>query len=387
MLDSQLIPSLERCQAPPERALSIPPQFYSSAAVVAAEEDAVFRSSWLGIGRADVVRDPGDYVALDLAGQSIILLRDKEGALRAFANTCRHRGARLLDGAGNCRGIRCPFHSWAYHLDGRLAAAPHMEDAEGFDKGDYPLMPYRVAERAGFVFICLDPNVPALDEVLGDFVDVHAPWPLESLVTTRRQETEVGCNWKAFLDVFNDYYHLPFVHPDSINDVYEPPDPASNVTGAYASQFGVTEGTGGLLTSQQAEALPSMPGLTGREAKGVRYTWVFPNMAFAAGTDALWVYEAYPLGPDRCRVVQTACFPPKTLDTPGAKEKISIYHDRLDAALAEDVDALENQQRGLSNPDAQQGRFQPLLEPNVAAFARWYAAKMTKFNSEKSMPS
>jgi len=377
MLDTTLITALGPCQAPPEQAFCLPARCYTSPEVAMAEETAIFRSSWLGIGRADVVPASGDYIALDIAGQSIILLRDREGGLRAFANTCRHRGARLLDGRGNCRGIRCPFHSWAYHLDGRLAAAPHMENAPGFEKDDYGLIAYRVVERSGFVFLCLDDMAPDLDTVLGDFSEVHSPWPMESLVTTRRQESQVGCNWKAFLDVFNDYYHLPFIHPDSINDVYEPPEPADEVTGQYASQFGITEGTGGLLSSQQSEALPPMSELTGREKKGVRYTWVFPNMAFAAGTDALWVYEAYPLGPDRCHVVQSACFPPETLAMPGAEAKIVTYHDRLDAALAEDVEALENQQRGLSNPDARQGRFQPLLEPNVAAFARWYAGRMT----------
>jgi len=376
MLDAALRRSLALCQAPPESSVCLPPRCYTDAEITTVEEDTIFRKSWLGVGRADVVREAGDYLTLDVAGQSIVLLRDREESLRAFANTCRHRGARLLDGGGNCRGIRCPFHSWAYHLDGRLAAAPHMEDARDFNKADHGLIPYRVAECAGFVFLCLDSSTPDLEESLGDFSEVHAPWPLDTLVTTRRQEIQIDCNWKAFLDVFNDYYHLPFVHPDSINDVYEPPEPATPVTGQYASQFGITEGTGGLLTSQQSDALPLMPGLAGREAKGVRYTWIFPNMAIAAGTDALWVYEAYPLGPNRCHVVQSACFPPETLAMTGADEKVATYHDRLDAALAEDVEALTNQQRGLRNPDARQGRFQPLLEPNVAAFASWYATRM-----------
>ncbi len=368
---------LDACKGPPETAMSLPPQVYTCAEIAAAEERALFRRHWLGLGRADVVQNPGDFIALDIAGQSLILLRDREGALRGFANTCRHRGARLLDGAGNCRGIRCPFHSWAYHLDGRCAAAPHMDAVPGFDKADSGLIAYRAEERAGFAFVCLNPAAPALDSVLGDFPAVHAPWPLESLVTTRRRELKVSCNWKAFLEVFNEYYHLPFVHPDSINDVYDRPDPATRTTGAYASQFGATEGTGGLLTTQQDWALPPVPGLSGREARGVRYTWVFPNMTFAAGADALWVYEAYPMGPDRCHVVQTACFPCETLDMPGAERKIDAYHDRLDAALGEDIPALVNQHRGLSCPDAQQGRFQPQLEPNVAGFAQWYAEKMS----------
>ena len=109
----------------------------------------------------------------------------------------------------------------------------------------------------------------------------------------------------------------------------------------------------------------------------MRYTWVFPNMSFAAGRDALWVYEAYPLGPNRCHVVQTACFPPETLAMPGADEKMAGYFERLDAAIAEDIPALENQQKGLACVDARAGQLQPLLEANLITFTRWYAAQMT----------
>ncbi len=358
------------------KAVSLPPACYVDPAITALEVEHIFRRGWIGVGRADQVASAGDFRTLDIAGQSVILLRDRDGALRALANSCRHRAARLMDGAGNCRGIRCPFHSWAYRLDGSLVAAAHMEAVEGFDRDDYGLVQYRAEERLGFAFICLNPYAPALDAVFGDFAALHAPWPVETLVTTKRRELVVECNWKAFIEVFNEYYHLPFVHPDSIDDVYDPPDPADAVTGAYASQFGATVGTGGLLQTEQDNALPPMPGLSGREAAGVRYTWVFPNMTFAAGTDALWVYEAYPLGPNRCQVVQTACFPPETLAAPGAEAKLAAYHSRLDAALAEDIPALENQQRGLAHPDARPGRFQRLLEANVASFARWYAEQL-----------
>lgn len=358
--------------------LSIPPGAYTDRAVAASEIGGIFRRCWLGVGRADMVAEPGDCLSLDIAGQAILLLRDREGGLRAFANTCRHRGARLLDEACNRRGLRCPFHSWAYRLDGSLAAAPKMEDVPGFDRADHGLIAYRAEERLGFAFVCLDPEAPDLDVHLGDFAAVHAPWPLERLVTTRRREIAVDCDWKAFLEVFNEYYHLPFVHRDSIDAVYAGPDAPDQTTGAYASQFGATDGTGGLLEAQQDHALPPMPGLAGREAAGVRYTWVFPNMTFAAGRDALWVYEAYPLGPGRCHVVQTACFPPETLDLPGAAEKIGFYHERLDAALAEDIPALVNQQRGLASPDARSGPIHPHLEANVASFARWYRAAMPR---------
>ncbi|WP_317057415.1 aromatic ring-hydroxylating oxygenase subunit alpha [Roseovarius rhodophyticola] len=383
-LDDTLQHALQACRAPAAEAYSIPPRCYTDATVEALEVEQLFRQGWIGVGRADLVKAPGDFVALDLAGQAIILLRDIDGGLRAFANTCRHRGARLVEGQGTCRGLRCPFHSWFYGLDGRLVAAPEMDAVEGFDKADYGLKTYRAEERLGFAFICLNPDAPALDTVLAEFPAIHAPWPLENLVTTRRREMVVGCNWKAFLEVFNEYYHLPFVHADSIDDVYLPPDVPDPVQGAFATQFGPTEGTGGLLQDEQDKALPPMPGLSGRAAEGVRYTWVFPNMTFAAGRDALWVYEAYPLGPNQCRVIQTACFPRETLDLTGADEALAAYHIRLDAAIDEDIPALENQQRGLASPDAAQGRFQPLLEANVARFAAWYSDTLLHSKGEKT---
>lgn len=372
-------PNLKHCARPADAASAIPPVYYTSDAAADLETEAIFRGGWIGLGRSDVVREPGDFIALDVAGQSIILLRDQTGRLRAHANTCRHRGARLVDGSGSCKRLRCPFHSWVYALDGQLAAAPHMESARDFHKADYGLVSYRAEERLGFAFVCLSretPETSGIDNHLGDFAKIHAPWPLERLVSVRRQTFDVECNWKAFLEVFNEYYHLPFVHAGSINRIYAKPENAESVQGAFATQFGTTEGTGGLLQSEQDKALPDMPGLSAEAEQGARYTWVFPNMTFAANRDALWCYEAYPMGASRCRVVQTACFPEETIALPDFAEKSAAYLKRMDAALDEDVAALVNQHRGLACPDARPGRFQPDLEPNVAAFARWYSGAM-----------
>ncbi len=369
-------PYVAAAQTPGAPSPALPAACYVDDAVADQEADTIFRKNWFCVGRADVVAKPGAYIALDVAGQSIILLRDRKGVLRAFANSCRHRGARLAEGQGRCTGLRCPFHSWMFHLDGKLAAAPHMDEAPGFDPANFNLITYRVEDRLGFVFVCLNEDAPELDTQLGDFAKLHAPWPLETLVSLRRREMVVNCNWKAFLEVFNEYYHLPFVHADSIDDIYQKPDPGDDTHGAFASQFGGTDGTGGLLQTEQDKALPMMPGLTGRAAHGVRYTWLFPNMSFAASSDAMWMYEAYPLGADTCHVVQTACFPPETMEAAGAKEKLDAYLVRLDAAIDEDIPALENQHRGLKCADARPGQLHPLLEVNVARFAGWYAQHM-----------
>lgn len=373
----QLRSELANVRHPIEASATLPPQCYTDQELFDIERKAIFHTSWIGIGRADRWKEAGDYSALNVAGVPVIILRDKSGGLRALANTCRHRGALLLEGDGNCRGIKCPFHGWAYTLEGRLVGAPRMERTANFDQSEFNLVTFRIDTQDGFAFVSLDPDGPPLSEWLGDFSTLHTPWTMDELVSTRRREFEVKCNWKSFVEVFNEYYHLPYVHPDSIDSVYALPDDPDKVTGAYASQFGATEGTGGLLETQQDHALPPIKSLTGRNRQGVRYTWAFPNMTFAAGTEAMWVYEVYPLAANRTWVAMTACFPPETVAEETFEQSAKFYYDRLDAAIAEDIPALESQQIGLTSPFAQQGRFS-YLEPNVAEFACWYAAKLNQ---------
>ena len=367
---------LANCQFPAEQAFSIPPECYTSEDLFQEEFEKIFRRNWIGLGRADRFAVEGDYETMDLGGKPIIVLRDHDGVLRIFANTCRHRSARLLNDSGNCKLIRCPFHGWTYKLDGTLSGAPHMNKVSNFTRSDHELVSYHAEERLGFIFVCLDHSVPNLDDYLGDFAKIHAPWPIESLVTTRRRSLKVDCNWKAFLDVFNEYYHLPFVHPDSLDEIYNFPNPANEVKGAFATQFGNTEGSGGLIKDSKEQPLPRMKNIEDRVVSGVQYTWVFPNMSFASGMDLLWIYEAYPISVNSCQVFQSICVPPETAGLQDFDKKISSYYQRFDNGIEEDIPALVNQQRGLASSDACQGRFQPLLEANVASFAKWYADQL-----------
>ena len=373
---ADLCAQLSEVRAPIETSATLPPACYRDPDLAQLERDAVFRTSWIGIGRHDQWKAPGDYAALSLAGIPLIVLRDKAGQLRAYSNSCRHRGSELLQGSGNVRTISCPFHCWTYGLDGRLLAGPRMPKDGSFDASSYGLIEFRAEEREGFAFLCLSDETEGIDSWLGDFAELHAPWSLGDLVLTRRMAFEADCNWKGFLEVFNEYYHLPYVHPNSIAGVYAHPDRHDDVTGCYASQFGSTEGTGGLLESAQEHILPAIPGLTGRAAGGTRYTWIFPNMTFAAGGEAIWVYEATPLEATRCRVVQSVCFPKSTVARADFEARAEGYYARMDAALAEDLPALARQQRGQSSPYAVPGRYCADLEPSVAHFGLWYAARM-----------
>ena len=237
------------------------------------------------------------------------------------------------------------------------------------------LVEFRTAERGGFVFIALSDETPGIDEWLGACASLHAPWRLDELVTTRRRELEVECNWKLFLEVFNESYHLEYVHASTFGGIYLEPEPPDEVGGCVQSSFSPTAGTGGLKAGEQEHVLPAMPGLGAGERAGTRYTWIFPSLTFAAGSEALWAYGARPCGPARCRVTQWVCFPPETVAAPGFEAKAERYYARMDEALAEDIAVLERQQRGMASPFARAGRWSD-LEHGAAAFAAWYAKRL-----------
>ncbi|NKB62880.1 MAG: Rieske 2Fe-2S domain-containing protein [Gammaproteobacteria bacterium] len=367
---------LNNCRLPIDEASSLPAACYHSESILKQEHALIFQHHWLGLGRADRFTTPGQFETVEISNVPLILMMDNQGELHAFNNACRHRGARLLNGNGSTTGIRCPFHSWYYGTDGRLVSAPQMENTKGFCKEAAGLVEFSLRIHAGFIFVCFNPDPPDFDKHIGDFDEIHAPWPIDTLVSTRRISIEVNCNWKLFLDVFNEYYHLQSVHPSSLNDTYYTPDPADTTLGNYASQFGETQGSSGLLQEQQEQVLPLIPGLTGREKNGTRYSWIYPNMAFAVSPEAMWIYEAYPISPGRCLAYQTLCFPPSSVKLDDFETRAEFYYERFDAAVEEDRIALENQQKGMNSPFTIPRRYSTIMEPSVGAFASWYNTQL-----------
>ncbi len=178
MFDPRTYDAIRR---PAVEASTLPPYCYTSPEFYRAEVKHMFMKVWNFIGRADRIPQTGDYFALDYVGVPIIVMRGRDGVVRAFANTCRHRGARLIDQEmidtiGNTRGLKCPYHGWVYGMSGELRGCPGMEKTIGFDKDRYGLMPVRVETWGGFLFINFDENAAPLLEYLGDM-----PQALEAL--------------------------------------------------------------------------------------------------------------------------------------------------------------------------------------------------------------
>jgi len=364
--------ALPAVRYPVSSSLTLPPECYHDDDWLEHEVNCLFRRGWFGIGRRDQWQKPGDYQTIEVAGAPIVVILDQDGELQALSNVCLHRSSAIMTGVGNCKAMVCPLHGWSYDTQGRLISAPRMESADGFQGKQYSLKKFHTDSLDGFVFLSLEENPPPLADWSGDFEQVHAPWSLADLVTTDIRTFDVNCNWKLFIEVFNEYYHLPFVHPQSISHYYPEPQSADLVIGEYTTQFGETDGNSALLEENQADSFPMIPTLGEKERKGTRYTWIYPNLTFAASADCVWIYHVCPITAKSTRVAQTVCFPKETTQRDDFQEKSELYYHRFDLAINEDIPALERQQAGMQSPYAVQGRFSA-LEPCVGNFACWYS--------------
>jgi len=173
----------------------------------------VFARSWQLVAHRLQLAEPGDHVVAEVAGASVLLLRGRDGALRAFPNVCRHRAGPLVHCSGKgMNSLRCKYHGWLYDQEGRLVAAPEMQDAIGFDVGGVRLPRLPVTEWQGLVFVALDERVPDFERVYAGIAERMAPISLAAMRFERRDVFEVSCNWKVYVDNFLEGYHLPIVH-------------------------------------------------------------------------------------------------------------------------------------------------------------------------------
>src|SRR6185503_4168768 len=197
-------------------ARTLPGRFYTAPEVLAEEREKIFACHWICVGRNDALAEPGDYFLAEIAGESIIVLRNQSGEVRAFFNVCRHRGTRLCEARTGrlSETIQCPYHAWTYALDGRLIGAPHMNEVEGFNKKDYPLHNVGLVEWEGFLFVNLDPAAMTGAEWFAPLHGRFARYNLPALRTVRRIEYDVQANWKLILQNYNECLHCPTIHPE-----------------------------------------------------------------------------------------------------------------------------------------------------------------------------
>ncbi len=196
--------------------VSLPAWIYRDAEFFEREQQAIFRSSWQLVCHLSDVPRPGDFHTFEFGGESVVVLRAEDGAVRAFHNVCRHRASRLLDGPrGHCgRRITCPYHAWTYALDGRLVAVPQRDSFSGLDKARHGLVPLEHELFMGFVFVRFAPGLPSVGEMAAPYVHELAPYRMEELVPLGRVTLRPrAVNWKNVADNYSDGLHINVAHP------------------------------------------------------------------------------------------------------------------------------------------------------------------------------
>ena len=194
---------------------SIDPAYYE------AEREAIFRRTWLNVGRVERVARPGNYFTKELAvvGTSLVIVRGTDREIRAFHNVCRHRGNKLVwndfpgeETSGTCRQFTCKYHAWRYNLSGELTFVQQEQEFFDLDKTQYGLKPVRCEVWEGFIFVNLDPDAPPLLDYLGELAKGLEGYPVHEMTEVYTYRAEVGSNWKLFIDAFAEFYHAPVLH-------------------------------------------------------------------------------------------------------------------------------------------------------------------------------
>jgi Rieske 2Fe-2S family protein len=293
-----------RASAP---AKSLPQKYFVSPEVFAEEQKKIFSRHWLLVGHQSQVAATGDYLVQQVIGESLIVIRDKNGEIHGFFNVCRHRGTRLKeDACGHASTIQCPYHAWTYGLDGRLIGAPHMDEVPGFDKGDYWLHPVNLGLFEGFIFVNLADKPMPLEKWFAPLAGKFAHWNMSILRSAKRVEYDVRANWKLMFENYSECYHCPGVHP--MLSKVSPYDSAENdlTKGPFLGGFMKINQGKSLTMSGNACALP----VGNAEAAGqtlnlqqVFYYSIFPNMLLSMHPEYVMVHQLWPQSPERTLIV------------------------------------------------------------------------------------
>lgn len=280
----------------------LPAWAYHSAELLGMEREEVFLNHWQVAGHVSDIPAPGDWLTFDILGERGLVMRGRDGVVRAFHNLCRHRGARVVDGAsGHCRGaLVCPFHGWVYNLDGSLRGAARPDSFGEMDKADFGLMPIELDIWRGFLFLRFHPGPqPGVAELFAPFEADFAAYRTEDYLPlgAATWETELEVNWKSVRDVDNEGYHVAMAHP-ALQDLYGKTYIDQHYTnGVSHSHAKLGEGPGRFWSVRQYRRHTTAPHpLPERLDRAWTYYGLFPNNVFAMTPEGGQFYQDIPLG-------------------------------------------------------------------------------------------
>ena len=329
----------------PAASMSLQADAYTEPEWFAYEQQAIFARTWQWVCHVEKLREPGSYVTTEVAGMPVVIVRTKDGVLKAFYNVCKHRAHELIFGEGTTRNLVCPYHAWTYDLDGALTGARRTNDLVDFDQSEICLDEVQVTEFGGFVYVNLDTGAAPLAEQAGDLGAEIADWApdVEQLTFAHRLTYEIDSNWKNVVDNFLECYHCHVAHKDFVSlvdmDTYE-----------------VT--THGIYSSHMAEAGKSANSaydVSDATVTDHAVWWLWPNTCLMRypGRGNFIIMHIIPVGPDK--TLETYDFFLETAEPTEAELDSIRYIDEV--LQPEDIGLVESVQRGMRTPAFQQGRI------------------------------
>ena len=334
----------------PARSYTLPARYYTDPAVLGLERTEIFFKNWLYVCHREKLAKPGDYVTTSIFEQNIALIKGKDGQVRAFYNVCSHRAHQLLAGEGTVRAktVTCPYHAWAYHLDGRVRSARGSEKVAGFAADEFCLCQVRVEEFCNFVFVNLDPDAASLASTTGDLeaqIRRYVP-DLDGLTKAAECGFELEANWKVVVENFNECYHCPGAHP-ALASLLDMETYKIETEGLVATHRSRTRQGANKAYDYQAG---------GEEAleNGIFFV-LWPNLMIwvMPGRSNIGLLQCNPSAPGHT-VERFDLFLPDA--TPNGQEQAYADYFR-DVLNPEDISLVENVQRGLHQMGYNQGRF------------------------------
>ena len=369
---------------------SLPSAWYIDSSHYEKELEAIWYHDWVCVGRLESLETKGDYFVTEIGKQSIIVTLGEDEKVRAFHNTCRHRGSLLCQtSSGRFRNNRiiCPYHTWTYLTDGALVTTPGRFETEDFEKSNYALYSVGLEIWAGFIFVNLAPeSANDLKTFLGKEADYVQNWPIADMRSVYQETFPVECNWKVFWENYNECYHCPRVHPelckvmpdykDAVFDPVDVPgwqpaydgDPGRAAVGKSASTWSMT----GEL------ALPVIEGPTAEEIeRGVEFSSIAPSMYVVAHPDYVRSVRVVPTGPESIELVVDWLLP--EAQTHASDAQISAIVALAKKVVEQDGEVCELNQKGLHSNRHTRGMLVP-QEFDVWNFHEWVRRKLKKID-------
>ena len=361
---------------------SIPVSYYYDPDHYQRELETFWCRSWIYACRTEDVATIGDYLVVKIGDQSVFVTRDRDGGLRAFHNTCRHRGSILCteaQGKFNGGAIVCPYHGWTYSLEGGLIGTPNRLEVGDFDMGDYPLYDVAVDEWAGFVFVNLQgdeagPLVHTLDGMPAQFQNYH----MEDLKIGHRVVREIEANWKIITENFAECMHCPNVHPELCKVVplhgrgllWPSEEPTWQPDGRPGTEYRLELAPGMVtFTLDGTTNRPTFPGLNEDERNNPYQSGGFrPNFTLNVHPDYVNSMKMLPISPTRIEMTYDWLFEPSTMERKDFDVKQA--YELWDITFLQDKDNCEWQQQGIRSRRHEHNVYMP-QEEGVWTFNQW----------------